>query len=261
MAVVGVYNAKGGVGKTTLAVDLAWRCAAKGHFKTLLWDLDHQGGSAFLLGVPRREVPRAASIFLRSAQHQALIEPTQYDHLSLLQADNSLRNFSVSLARIGHNWRLKQLTTKMKASYERIILDCPPMINEVSDQILHAVDLLMVPVPPAPLATNAFKMVLNELRRSGLSHVPVLPILSMYNSARQMHREVRLREAAGWPIVPVSSELECVGLNKAPIGEIAPGTRADRALDRLWRGVEAKILQQTGQIPSQDASNPIGVTK
>ena len=55
MPVIAVYSVKGGVGKTTLAVDLAWRCAQIGGFPTLLWDLDQQGGAGFLLGsAPRR---------------------------------------------------------------------------------------------------------------------------------------------------------------------------------------------------------------
>ena len=54
MAVIGVYSAKGGVGKTTIAVDLAWRSAVHGNRQTLLWDLDSQGGSAYLLGSQRR---------------------------------------------------------------------------------------------------------------------------------------------------------------------------------------------------------------
>jgi cellulose biosynthesis protein BcsQ len=65
MAVIAVYSSKGGVGKTTLAVDLAWRSAALGGHRTLLWDLDVQGGAGFLLGMDEVSRMRAASLFQR----------------------------------------------------------------------------------------------------------------------------------------------------------------------------------------------------
>ena len=64
MGIVAVYSAKGGVGKTTIAVDLAWRMADAG-LGTVLWDIDPQGGSGFLLGMDQPVVPRAASLFQR----------------------------------------------------------------------------------------------------------------------------------------------------------------------------------------------------
>ena len=140
MAVIGVYSAKGGVGKTTIAVDLAWRSAVLSHHQTLLWDLDPQGASCFLLGCDQRRAPRAASVFQRDGRPHEMIEPTRYSRLSLFQADDSLRSLSVTLARIGHKRRLAQLTASMLNGFDRIFLDCPPVINEVSEQILCAAD-------------------------------------------------------------------------------------------------------------------------
>jgi len=244
MAVIGIYSAKGGVGKTTLAVDFAWRSAVLGGHKTLVWDLDYQGGAAFLLGSQRREIPKASSIFQRDGRPRALVEPTQFPNLSLLQADNSLRSLGVSLARIGNNRRLAQITAQLRGEFDRIVLDCPPIINEVSDQVFHAVDVLLVPVPASPLAQRTFDMVFDELRRHHIRNLPVLPILSMYNHARPLHRAARYGKAENWPVIPVSPAIERAAEMRAPVGSFDAGSRADRALQRLWNGVEAKLAQR-----------------
>lgn len=244
MAVIGVYSAKGGVGKTTIAVDLAWRSAMHGGHRTLLWDLDHQGGSAFLLGLQRRELLRASSIFQREGRPGALIEPTAWRNLSVLQADDSLRGLGVTLARIGNKRRLAQIVALLKGQYDRIVLDCPPMFSEVSDQILNAADLLIVPVPASPMAQRSFDMVLDEVRQHRIRNLSVLPVLSMYSAGRELHRDVRKGRAAGWPAIPLATEIEHAAQRRKPIGAIASESRADRALHRLWKGIEAKIDQR-----------------
>ena len=67
MAVIAVYSVKGGVGKTTLAVDMAWRSAMKSGHSTLLWDLDPQGGAGWLLGLPDRSEGNAAGVFRKDS--------------------------------------------------------------------------------------------------------------------------------------------------------------------------------------------------
>ena len=106
MAVIAVYSMKGGVGKTTMAVDLAWRFAQRGGHQTLLFDLDPQGGAGFLLGHEERKVQRAISAFHHARAPRDLIEPTRFDGLSLIGADQSLRDLPVQLARIGTKKRL-----------------------------------------------------------------------------------------------------------------------------------------------------------
>jgi chromosome partitioning protein len=152
MAVIAVYSVKGGVGKTTLAVDLAWRSAVQSRHMTLLWDLDPQGGAGWLLGEPERIGRRAASVFQNDGRPRDLIVPTRYARLSVLQSDESLRTLSIALARIGKRRRLAKLTAALSADYPRIIVDCPPVLNEISDQIMAAADLLIVPLPASPLA-------------------------------------------------------------------------------------------------------------
>lgn len=248
MAVIGVYSAKGGVGKTTIAVDLAWRAAIGSSYRTLLWDLDPQGGSAFLLGCERRQAQRAASVFQRDGRPRELIESTSFAGLSLLQADDSLRSLSVALARIGHKRRLAQLTASLMSEFDRIVIDCPPVINEVSEQVLHAADVLIVPLPASPLALRTLDSVRAELTRNHMRHPPILPVLSMYSAGRAHHREVRDGVAAGWPVVPLAAQVENAAVNRAPLGSFAAGSRPDKALQRVWLAIEAKLAEQSGQL-------------
>lgn len=244
MAVIAVYSVKGGVGKTTLAVDLAWRSAVQSRHMTLLWDLDPQGGAGWLLGEPDRSGRRAASVFQNDGRPRDLIVPTRYARLSLLQSDESLRSLSIALARIGKRRRLAKLTASLGTDYPRIIVDCPPVMNEISDQIMAAADLLIVPLPASPLAARALDMLRRELMSSHHSHPPILPVLSMYDARRKLHREVHTGVAAGWPVIPMSSMIEQMAVRRAPIGTFAGWSEANLRLQRLWDAIEAKLAMR-----------------
>ncbi|WP_310534035.1 ParA family protein [Novosphingobium sp.] len=256
MAVVGVFSAKGGVGKTTLAVDLAWRSAMRGGFRTLLWDLDQQGGSAFLLGIDDRPRAHAASVFQRDGRPRDLIEQTPYPGLDLLKADTSLRSLSVSLARIGQKRRLAQLSGQLASSYDRIVLDCPPTLNEVSEQVVNAADVLIVPLRASPMALRTLDSVRREIAALHGRHPPILPVLSMYNAQRPNQRALRASDMFGWPVIPMANQVETAAAERRPVGAGAGGSRVDMALDRLWAGIEAKLAERTDFVPSEKVPVP-----
>ncbi|WP_295635692.1 ParA family protein [Novosphingobium sp.] len=260
MAVIAVYSVKGGVGKTTIAVDLAWRAALVSNHRTLLWDLDPLGGAGFLLGQPERRAERAASIFQRDGRPRDLIAPTQYAGLSLLQADPSLRSLALTFARLGQRRRLAALTMQLSAEYDRIVLDCPPVLNEVSEQVIGAADLVIVPLPPSPLSFRALELVRSEIARQHGRHPPILPVLSMYDGRRTIHRELRAGQAAGWPIVPASSDVERTAVLRRPLGEVSPTCSAARALQGVWDAVEAKLGTLNGApAPCSNIQHPAAI--
>jgi cellulose biosynthesis protein BcsQ len=246
MAVIAVWSVKGGVGKTTLAVDMAWRSAVRSHHKTLPWDLDPQAGCSWMLGLDDVRPPRATSLFHRDAQPSELVLDTRWPGLKLLPADDSLRSLAIALARIGHRRRLAQLTNRLSGQFERIILDCPPVMNEISDQVIGAADLLIVPLPPSPLAMRALDSMRRELVRNHHRHPPILPVLSMYDSRRRLHREVHLGLAAGWPVIPMASPIEQAAARRMPISAFADWSPSSAPMQRLWDGIEAKLrLRET----------------
>ncbi len=240
MAVITVFSIKGGVGKTTLATELAWRWAQTGDHNVLLWDLDPQGGASFLTGVGEPQRHRAAAIFQRDGRPREAVVPSRYRGLSLIPADPSLRLLPQVLPRFGPR-RLQQVASLLRSDYRRIVLDCPAGLSSVSEQALLAADAIVVPLPPSPLSLRAFDQLRSELMRIHHHHAPILPVLSMYNNRRPLHREVRLGDAAGWPMIPLASQLEQVAARRALLSSFAPDSIPDRSVERLWRTIESRV--------------------
>ncbi|MGB3472657.1 MAG: ParA family protein, partial [Erythrobacter sp.] len=235
-----VYSVKGGVGKTTFAVNLAWCAANISRRKTLLWDLDASNGSGFLLGVDPKKKRSADSVFANDRLPQKLIQSTDYDNLDLLPADESIRTLDRQFDRMGKNKRLSKLTATLGKDYDRIIFDCPPVLNEISAQVMRAADLVIVPLPPSPLSKRALDLVVEEVRGSGKGHPPILPVLSMVDMRRTLHRETRETNAK-WPIVPLASAIEQCAVERKPVAAFAPRAPAARAFAQLWTAIERKL--------------------
>lgn len=247
MAVITVFSIKGGVGKTTLATELAWRWAQAGAYGTLLWDLDPQGGSSFLTGVGEPQRHRAAAIFQREGRPREAIMPGGQTGLSVIPADPSLRQLPLLLPRLGPR-RLQQMTSLLRGDFQRIVLDCPAGLSPISEQALMAADAIIVPLPPSPLSLRALDQLREELVRLYHRHAPILPVLSMYNSRRPLHRDVRNGDAAVWPAIPLATQIEQVAVRRAPLTSFAGGSVPDRALERLWQGIETKIARKDGVV-------------
>ncbi len=240
MASIAIYSVKGGVGKTTLAVNLAWCAASISRRKTLLWDLDAANGSGFLLGVDPRKKHSADSVFADGSDPAKLIQSTAYPGLDLLPADESIRSIDRQLDRLGKKKRLAKLTDALGKDYDRIIFDCPPVLNELSAQIMRAADLIIVPLPPSPLSARAFDAVVDEVRASGKGHPPILPVLSMIDLRRSLHKDAREANPA-WPIIPLASAVEQCAVERKPVGAFAPRSPAARAIAQLWTAIERKL--------------------
>jgi len=240
MASIAVYSVKGGVGKTTLAVNLAWCAASISRRKTLLWDLDAANGSGFLLGIDPKKKRSADSVFAEGSDPAKLIQPTEYAGLDLLPADESIRALDRQLDRLGKKRRLAKLVEGLTKEYDRIIFDCPPVLNELSAQVIRAADLVIVPLPPSPLSARAFEVVVEEVRGSGKGHPPILPVLSMIDLRRTLHREAREANAK-WPAIPLASAVEQCAVERKPVGAFAPRSPAARAIAQLWTAIERKL--------------------
>lgn len=238
MKVVAVYNLKGGVGKTTLAVNFAWCSATNSRRRTLLWDLDPQGGATFLLGA-RPSGAKAQSVFAKDVEPARLIQPTAIDRLSLLPADQSLRELDQLLFTLAKRKRLSRLIDKL-TDFDRIILDCPPGLTETSEQVMRAADIILIPVIPSPLSMRAFEEVVNHLRRHHADRAAILPVFSMVDRRRSLHNAA-LVEHPNWPTIPMASAVEQMSVRQQPIGTFASSSPAAQAFAGLWQAVEKKL--------------------
>ncbi|MBA4042845.1 MAG: chromosome partitioning protein ParA [Erythrobacter sp.] len=243
MPSIAIYSVKGGVGKTTLAVNLAWCASAISRRKTLLWDLDAANGSGFLLGVDPKKKRSADSVFAEGNDPAKLIQSTDYPSLDLLPADESIRALDRQLDRLGKKKRLAKLVEGLAKEYDRIIFDCPPVLNELSAQVIRAADLIIVPLPPSPLSTRAFEVVVEEVRGSGKGHPPILPVLSMLDLRRSLHKDARDANPK-WPAIPLASAVEQCAVERRPVGAFAPRSPAARAIAQLWTAIERKLAEK-----------------
>ena len=242
-ATIAVYSVKGGVGKTTFSANLAWCSAQISGHRTLLWDLDAAGGSAFLYGLePRRSKP-AEDVFSKDTAPAKLIQTTGYERIRVLPADESIRALDAQLSQIGKRKRLAKLTRDLGRDYQRVILDCPPVMNELSAQVVRAADVVIVPLPPSPLSSRAFDLVVREIAGNTRRHPPILPVLSMLDMRRTLHREQR-EAHPNWPAIPYASAVEQCAVRRQPVGELAPSSPAAQAFARLWAAIEKKLAER-----------------
>ena len=242
--VLATYNIKGGVGKTSAAVNLAYLAARDGA-PTLLWDLDPQAASTYLFRVrPRLRGGAKGLVRLRTAADE-MIKGTDHPLLDLLPADFSLRHLDLALDAFKRpTVRLARVLEPLREAYSYIFLDCPPSISLVSESVFEAADALLVPIIPATLSSRTFEQ-LEELARDGGPQV--LAFFSMADVSRPLHRRVmaRLRDDHRLTMlgaaIPSSEEVEQMGEERDPVGAFAPSGRAAMSYEALWLDVRRRL--------------------
>lgn len=240
-ATVAVYSLKGGVGKTSFSVNLAWLAACRSRRRTLLWDLDPQAASTWLLSDgPTGPAQEAQAIFSREIDARDMCRPSRIEGIDLIGADTSLRGLDHLLLDIGKKKRLAKLLESLSGMYDRIILDCPPGLTATAEQVLQAADLVVVPVIPSPLSQRALAEVSQYLLQKSGRHPPILPAFSMVDRRRALHRAAMEGEP-GWPVVPMASLVEQMGLRRAPLGAFAPKSPALASYAALWTEIERRL--------------------
>jgi len=241
--VLASYNIKGGVGKTSAAVNLAYLAARDGA-TTLLWDLDPQGASTYLLRVRPKVKGGGRRLVRGKTDATARIKGTDYERLDLLPADFSYRHMDLHLdAAKRPTRRLAGVLAPLAPDYDYVFLDCPPSISLVSESVFDASDALIIPLLPAALSARTLERI-DEVAGDGGPRR--LAFFSMVDARKRMHRDVMESFTAERPdmlhtVVPFAADVERMGRTRTPLEEFAPRGRAAVAFRELWKEIRERL--------------------
>lgn len=243
---IALFNIKGGVGKTTSAVNLAYLAAQAG-LRTTLWDLDPQGCAGWYLGVNDAELEKRAAKLIEGKLSPAELQlPTRHENLSVIPSDFSARKLDVLLAEQS-NKSFKALLKSIGEEQDLVILDCAPALSSTAEQIFNAVDILLVPLIPTPLSLRAYDQLKEFLDQKKWSDLKIVPFFTQVDRRRKIQGEVIENRKKLYPeslktYIPYASALEQMGVHRAPITVFSSSSPSGLAYWLLWAEVK-KLLK------------------
>lgn len=161
--VISVANQKGGVGKTTTAVNLSAMLAKKGR-KVLLIDADPQGNATSGVGVDKAVSLSVYDVLVDSVEIENTIQLTQMQNLELCPSNINLAGAEVQLVSVkGRERRLKEKLDKIKDNYEYVVIDCPPSLGIVTLNAFTASDTILIPVQCEYYALEGLGQLINTI--------------------------------------------------------------------------------------------------
>lgn len=244
MTTIALYSNKGGVGKTAAAVNLAYLAAASGA-STLLCDLDAQGSSTYYFRVQPGIKRKARGLVKGNKEILDSVKATDYAGLDLLPADFSHRHLDLAYAdRKKPTERLAKALAPLQSEYDVVLLDCPPTINLLAENVFTCADVLLTPLIPTSLSLLAHRQLLAFLHEHDYRAERVYAFLSMVDVRKRLHRDLLVEARASLPrilqaAIPYLAAVEQMGVQRAPVHAFAANTPAAAAYRDLWAEVHS----------------------
>ncbi len=245
MAIIAVYNIKGGVGKTATSVNLSYLSAASGN-QTLLCDLDPQGSASYYFRVkPAKKF--SADKFLRGGKHiERNIRGTDYDNLDILPADFTYRNLDLALDEMKKSrQRLRKILKPLTDEYDHLFLDCPPNITLLSENMFYAADILLIPFIPTTLSMLSFSKLLDFFKQNNLDRKKMYVLFSMVEKRKKIHQDMmqnfKDRKRVLNMSIPYLADVEKMGIHRKPVPAFSPNSVAGQAYSGLWDELQEYI--------------------
>ncbi len=193
--IIAVTNQKGGVGKTTTAVNTAAGIAKLGK-KVLLIDIDPQGNATSGVGVDKRSVEYSSySVMVDDVKAEDAIVHTKFDNLDLIPSGIELAAAEIELVEADRREsKLKNALALIKSSYDYIFIDCPPSLGLITTNAFCAADTLLVPIQPEYYALEGLSQLMGTVRKIKRRYNQYLDIegvlLTMYDGRLNLTQQV-----------------------------------------------------------------------
>jgi chromosome partitioning protein len=219
--VYAIANHKGGVGKTTTAVNVA-ACVAEAGYETLLVDVDPQGNATTGLGIERDTGPGVYDVLAGAVAAGDAVRPTGVAHLSLLASTPDLAGATMELPRLpGSETRLRDALVPLRDAYAFVLLDCPPSLGPLTINALVAADRVIVPVQTEYFALEGLAGLLDTLGLVQRELNPRLTVagmlLTMHDARTKLAQDVEREVRAHFPTLVFDTVIpRNVRLGEAP---------------------------------------------
>jgi chromosome partitioning protein len=246
MKTVALYSIKGGVGKTAAAVNLSY-LASKAVPPTLICDLDPQGASSYYFRITAPKKHNSDQLLKGNKKMARHIRATDFEQLDLLPSDFSYRNLDIELAEEKKpQKKLKKNLEELGDDYQFLFFDCPPNLTLLSETVFAASDIILVPLIPTTLSMRTLMQLQDFFDANKLDRTKIRPFFSMVEKQKKLHRDMltEFRNTPGFltQTIPYSSDVEKMGIYRAPLNAVLPNSTAAKAYRNLWEEVQAAML-------------------
>lgn len=257
--VIAVVNQKGGVGKTTTAINLAASIALEGQ-RVLLVDVDPQANASGGLGLTRERDGEPArlsvyDLFSGLATAEEAVKPTDVENLDLIPGTRNMIGANLELVGTdGRESRLREALAGIRERYTFVILDCPPALDLLTLNALVAADTLLVPMQAEYFALEGISELMATLDRVSASFNPALSIegvlLTMFDDRTNLSQQVRDNLAGFFgdkllkTTIPRNIRLAEAPSHGKPVAQYDPRSRGAEA----YRQLALEILERNGLV-------------